>query len=207
MCSLSADMSWLSWRSRIRRKLPPRRQHPCDNINGYPVFRGWCWDRTQEVVSRFNPDLLVIQSIHPDKLLETFSQFCLPMFLYIREVEDIQHLAAVKKFDLRVLANSPFTAERLKVACGLDSTVAPPLVEPSFYKTPSTRQRVLFINTVPRKGLDTALALARARQDIEFDFVLSWIIRGEKLTEFRARIAEYRNIALHANKGHAQALF
>jgi glycosyltransferase involved in cell wall biosynthesis len=207
MSSISADKSWLSWNNRFLRKLPPFNKYPRDARCGYPVYRGWAPDGANEVVSRFRPDVVVIQSTHPDPLLRAFSDLGLPMLAYFHEVADINHLATIKQFSVHVLANSNFTAARLKAVCDLDSTVILPLVDPSRYVTESTRERVLFVNTVPRKGLEIAFALAEARPDIKFDFVLSWILRGEKLFELQARASRYSNIELHRPTDEMRKLY
>lgn len=202
MASLSPNNTWLSWGNRLRKKIVPRHQFPCDRICGYPSYRGWAENGASEVAARFRPDVVVVQSIRPHALLRQFRDF--PRTAYFHEVAQIDHL---KGLDVPVLANSPFTARRLKEHCGLDSEVIPPLIEPSFYRTETTRRRVLFVNTVPRKGLEIAFALAESRPDIPFDFVLSWILNKEQISALKARAAKAGNIELHPPRKDMRPLY
>ena len=78
LSSFSPNMSWLSVTNRLRRALPPRREFPRDSLCGYHVYRGWDMNRIGEVVSRFKPDVVVVQSTQPDPILhalESLSAF------------------------------------------------------------------------------------------------------------------------------------
>jgi len=196
-CSLRADHSWLSWRNRIRRKLPPGHEFIEDSVCGYPVFRGWRQDRVGEVVRRFRPDVVVVQSTHPENLLRALAPCGVPVAVYFHEVEEIGHLAALAGSGLTVLANSDFTAARLLEVCGLRCRVVLPLIDPRSYRVETHPGRVLFVNTVPRKGLDIAFGLAERRPDIPFDFVLSWILPPERVAQLSARASAAGNIVLH----------
>jgi glycosyltransferase involved in cell wall biosynthesis len=196
-CSLRADRSWLSWRNRILRKLPPGHEFVADQVCGYPVFRGWRQDRVGEMVSRFRPDAVVVQSSHPDGLLRALAPSGVPVAVYFHEVEEIDHLAALAGAGLTVLANSDFTAARLLQVCGLRCRVVLPLIDPRQYRVATNPERVLFVNTVPRKGLEIAFGLAERRPDIPFDFVLSWILGPEQVAQLNARARATGNIVLH----------
>ncbi len=197
LSSLKADRSWLSWRNRIARKFPDVGEFPEDTGCGYPVFRGWNMDRAHEAVSRFRPDVVVVQSTHPEQLLHAFAASGVKLVVYFHEVEEIHHLTALAGRGLLVLANSAFTARRLREACGLDAHVVPPLIDPALYVTKTTPSRLLFVNTVPRKGLEIAFALAERRPDIPCDFLLSWILSPERVAELQARATRAGNITLH----------
>jgi glycosyltransferase involved in cell wall biosynthesis len=207
LAAMWVDGSWLSWRNRLRRILPPRVEFPCDTACGYPVFRGWDMTRGNEVVQRFRPDVAVVQSTAPQPILRTLSRTGLPMVLYIHEVESLDYLRALGGFDLTLLANSKFTARRIKDYVGLDSHVVPPLIDARYYRTETSRNRVLFVNTVPRKGLDIAFAIAERRPDIQFDFVLSWILKPERIAELEARANRAGNIVLHPPTDDMRSLY
>jgi glycosyltransferase involved in cell wall biosynthesis len=197
MSSLSANQSWLSWSNRLRRTLPPRHRYPRDTQCGYPVYRGWASSGASEVVKRFRPSVVVVQSTHPDNLLRQFGEQGVPLAAYFHEVVEIDHLASLAGRNIRIIANSPFTAARLRARCGLEPVVVLPLIDPAHYVTATRPERVLFINTVPRKGLDIAFALAEARPDISFDFVRSWILDDRQVAELDCRAAAAGNITIH----------
>jgi glycosyltransferase involved in cell wall biosynthesis len=207
LSSLRADASWLSWRNRLMRKLPPYPEFPRDTICGYSSFRGWNLRRAAEVAKRFRPDIIVVQSTHPNPLLDALATCGLPMAVYFHEVADIDHLASLAGRRLLVLANSRFTATRLHERCGLDCQVVPPLIDPALYATESRPSRLLFVNTVPRKGLEIAFALAEMRPDIPCDFILSWILSPAQVAELQARAERAGNITLHRPTGDMRPFY
>jgi glycosyltransferase involved in cell wall biosynthesis len=205
--SFAPDNSWLSWTNRLRRALPPRREFPRDSMCGYPVFRGWNMDRSGEVVDRFKPDVIVVQSTHPDPLLRALKPHGIPMAVYLHEVGDIDHLASLAGANVSLLANSNFAARRLLEQCGLRCQVVVPLIDPRYYVTQVRPERVLFVNTVPRKGLEIAFAIAERRPDVQFDFVLSWILKPDRVAELAARARKAGNIVLHRPTDDMRSLY
>jgi glycosyltransferase involved in cell wall biosynthesis len=197
MSSLVANHSFLSLVNRARSKLPPWHSFPSDAVCGYPVYRGWAQDGAGEVVRRFRPDIVVVQSTKPAHLLHSFTSYDVPVLAYFHEVAEIAHLSELAGTSIPILANSAFTAQRLHTACGLYSTVIRPIIHPKLYHVESRREKVLFINTVPRKGLELAFGLAAARPDIQFDFVLSWILTQAQVAELTLRAKTLGNIILH----------
>ena len=205
--SLTPDNSWLSWTNRLRRALPPRQEFPRDSMCGYPVYRGWNMNRSGEVVDRFKPDVIVVQSTHPDPFLRALKPHGIPMAVYLHEVSDIDHLASLAGANVSLLANSNFTARRLLEQCGLRSQVVVPLIDPRYYVTEVRPERVLFVNTVPRKGLEIAFAIAERRPDVQFDFVLSWILKPDRVAELAARARKAGNIVLHRPTDDMRSLY
>ncbi len=207
MSSLSADRSWLSWRNRLRRKLPPRQLFPRDDGCGYATYRGWDLSGAPEVLSAFRPDVVVVQSTKPESLLNIFAGRGIPLAAYFHEVAEIDHLTTLVGRGIHILANSPFTATRLRERCNLKADVVLPLIDPAHYVTQTRPERVLFVNTVPRKGLEIAFALAEARPDIGFDFVRSWILTPAEVGALERRARSVGNITLHAPTRDMRALY
>lgn len=207
LCRLRPDGSWMSWSNRLRRMLPPRQEFPRDTMCGYPVFRGWNMERAGEVVRRFRPDVIVVQATEPDLLLRVFAPYGIPTAVYFHEVEKIDHLKRLAGTGLTVLANSDLTAQRLLEHCGLACHVILPLIEPRHYVTRTSAERALFVNTVPRKGVEIAFALAERRPDIPFDFVLNWTLALERVAELEARALKAGNITLHRPTGDMRSLY
>jgi glycosyltransferase involved in cell wall biosynthesis len=207
LSSLNPDGSWLSWKNRLARALPRRQEFPRDMLCGYPVFRGWDMGRAGEVARRFRPDVIVVQSTRPERLLRAFASSGIPLCVYFHEVEEIDHLKALAGTGITVIANSDFTAHRLLERCGLTCQVVLPLVDPRYYATETKPERVLFVNTVPRKGLEIAFAIAERRPDIQFDFILSWILKPERVAELQARADKAGNIILHSPTGDMRSFY
>jgi glycosyltransferase involved in cell wall biosynthesis len=207
LSSFSPDYSWLSLSARARRFLFPRYEFQRDSGCGYDVFRGWNLDRAGELVGRFKPDVIILQSIDPDRLLKAFAPARIPLCLYLHEVESIDHLRKFSGTGLTILANSDFTAQCLARQCRLQSTVILPLVDSRYYLTTVRPTRVLFINTVPRKGLEIAFEIAENRRDVGFDFVLSWILAPERVKELEGRARASGNIVLHRPTDNMRALY
>ena len=196
--SFSMDGSRLNWSSRIRRSLPPRTEYPRDHVCGYPTFRGWQLDGLATVVRRFRPSVAVVQSTRPVPLLRALSPSGVPTVVYIHEVEDLAPLAEPAAQGIPFLANSRFTAERLQERFGIDAAVIRPLIDPATYTTLSHKPiSALFINTVPRKGLDIVLRLAESRPDIPFDLVTSWILKPDQIAALTTRARAAGNVTLH----------
>src|SRR6185312_417961 len=194
LSSLKPDNSWLSWSNRVRRHLPPRPEFPRDAVCGYPVFRGWNVGRTRDVVRDFQPDAAIIQTTHPHQFLRVLEPTGIPLCVYFHDVLALDHLKDLAGTGLRVLTNSDFTAARFKEQCGLKSDVILPLVDPRHYVTETHPERVLFVNTAPHKGCDTAFAIAEKRPDVGFDFILNWSLSADRVAELEARARKAGNI-------------
>lgn len=198
-CSLSANSSWLSHSTRVKRILL-RQSFPRDRGCGYPVFRGWDWTDSgaAEVIARFRPDLAIVQMPHPEPLLRILAARGIPSAVYVHEVESIDDLGPFARDGVAFLANSRFTAARLREQCGIAAHIVRPLIDPHYYVVAAPRpERALFVNTVPRKGLEIVLRLAESRPDIPFDLVLSWILQPDQVKALAARAAAAGNIVLH----------
>src|SRR5438045_1108546 len=83
------------------------------------------------------------QSLQPHRLIHQFRKCNVPTAAYLHEVIKTDHLEDIPALGIPVLANSPFTAARLKERCAIESNVLLPLIEPRFYKTRTRRRRVL----------------------------------------------------------------
>ncbi|MFZ1989578.1 MAG: glycosyltransferase [Alphaproteobacteria bacterium] len=209
MCSLQFDGSLMAYRNRLIRKFCPGRRFPADSELGYRVYRGWEGeDGAAEVVRRFRPDAVVIQSAKALPILRSFATQNVPCFVYYHEIlrlDDANEIAAVP--GVRLITNSSFAAERIAQATGQKAAVVRPLIDPAFYAGKPDPQYVLFINTVPRKGVEVAFRLAEARPDIPFTFVTSWILKPEDQERLEARAQKAGNITLHPPTNRMQPLF
>jgi glycosyltransferase involved in cell wall biosynthesis len=147
------------------------------------------------VLARFKPDVVVVQEIHPQVMVQRLKAAGIPHAVYIHEVEEIDHLRPVGEDGVPFIANSRFTAQRLRERCGIEAHVIRPIIDPAQYVTPTSREHVLFVNTIPRKGVEVALDLARARPDIPFDMVQGWTLKPPQVAVLRGRLPA--NVTLH----------
>jgi glycosyltransferase involved in cell wall biosynthesis len=198
LAGLTPD-GWIGTRGRIMMKLS-RRKAIGDRSQGYSVYRAWfAWEGAADVVRSMAPDIIVAQSGKVLRVAKAFREAGVPTVIYLHNVEFEDHGEAIGDFgDAVFLANSQFTADRYRDAYGIRSTVINPLFQPERYRVRSTRERVLFVNPHPLKGVDLAIALARACPDIPFDFVESWTLSAEQRTALTRNLAGLANVTLHS---------
>lgn len=197
LAGLTGD-GWIGGRNRALMKLSGRKAIR-DTGQGYPVYRSWfAWEGAADVARAERPDIAVVQSGSILRVAKAFRNAGVPVSLYLHNVEFDDHGGEMDDFrDCAFLANSNFTAERYHRTYGVGSTVINPLFQAERYTVRSSRERVLFINPHPVKGVDLALDLAAACPDIPFDFVESWTLSDDQHAELRKRIATLGNVTLH----------
>lgn len=187
---------WLALVNRLRRKLPFGPAFPADRRMGYPVYRGWTpLKGAPEAVHRVQPDVVVVQATGAVPLARAFLELEVPTVLYLRDVW-FDRLEGEPPEDpgLMVLANSRFTAGRAMRELSVESHVVPPLVRPEAYRTPSRRDRVVFVNPHPFKGVEIAMGLAERRPDVEFLFIESWHLDPDRKAEYHTRASGLPNV-------------
>lgn len=192
---------WLAFVNRVRRKLPFGSAFPADRRMGYPVYRGWSpLEGASEAVRRVRPGVVVVQGTGSVPLARAFLELDVPTTLYLRDVE-FDRLGGEIPADPRllVLANSGFTAECARRELSVDSHVVPPLVRPEAYRTSSRRDRVVFVNPHPWKGVEIAFRLAERRPDIPFLFIESWNLRPDRKAEYGNRASALPNVEWSAS--------
>lgn len=167
-----------------------------DDAMGYPVHRAWHpAEAVGEVCAHVRPDVAVVQCHGTVPIAEQFRAAGVPVAIYLRNVEfeeldgDLAPLA-----DCSFIANSNFTARAYHERFGIDATVIPPTIDPSLYTTTTTGEFVTFFNPVLEKGLDKALAIARACPDIPFLFQESWVLDPPDLAALDAALRSLSNV-------------
>ena len=145
ICSIKEyDKVWL--KNRILSKISGN-EFIVDQFSGYQVYRGWNVKQgIDEVVNSFRPDVAIVQAGRPFELVNKFSQIKLPVVLYARDVEfnaNTENLL-INKF-VGFIANSRFTAQKLKDTFGAEALVLPPLVDPEKYTVDEKGSSVVHI--------------------------------------------------------------
>jgi glycosyltransferase involved in cell wall biosynthesis len=125
--------------------------------------------------------------------------------LYIRDAASAIAASAGAHFDVAI-TNSRFVREAVHRAGG-QADFLPSLFPPALYDVPTTREKVLFVNPTPRKGVDIAIDLAAARPDIPFVFSRSWRIGASALRKLRRTARLLTNIEIRDATVEPRTLF
>jgi glycosyltransferase involved in cell wall biosynthesis len=196
LCGLNGK-GFLSLKDRFLMKMRGRKAI-ADHDLGYPVFRGWfVWEALEEACETFKPDVVFCQAGFPVRIAAECNRLGLPAVIYLHNVEDDDIGGNPGELhDVRFIANSTFTAERLHQQYGLESTVVPPFFNQNYYTTQTNYERVVFINPHPHKGAHVALDVAELCIDIPFLFVESWTLDDDWREELNTRLAWLPNVEL-----------
>ncbi|HYM31125.1 MAG TPA: glycosyltransferase [Candidatus Cybelea sp.] len=160
----------------------------------------------REVIAQFQPELAMLQCCRCFDVADTCLSINLPTLAYLHDTEFnwlFHQGSGPRSIDLAhpllaYIANSSYTARRLRDVLGIDASVLPPFIEPERYRTETTRQSVVFVNPVPEKGVARAIRLAESRPDIEFEFVESWKLHSPYVDNLRAMLRLLPNVKLSA---------
>jgi glycosyltransferase involved in cell wall biosynthesis len=147
---------------------------PADHGLGYPVWRSTDSPAVVErVAAAFRPDVVVLQGgADFIELLRRFLALDAPVVGYLHSGDRLPLDEELRRHPrLCFIANSNFTASLHpeKTMRG----IIPPIVPRELYATQSDRSAAVFVNPAPYKGLDTVMALAKARPDAPFLFVVN----------------------------------
>lgn len=167
---------------------------PVDHGLGYPVWRAWDIEpHIHQIVERFEPDVIVIQGGSQfDQVLSLCLDTGLPVYGYLHTPDRLPLAPAVLAHpSLGFIANSVFmtSIHPEKRFAG----IVRPLMRPELYATVTDRSSVVFVNPSPHKGLAIALALASARPDVHFLFVVN---HREAHTRLQEELAGRPNVEL-----------
>lgn len=173
-----------------------RRSHPCDRWRPYRVYRGiGAAKGAREVADAFRPDVAVVHAGFAMPLAMAFLGADVKTILYFRDVQFESLGGPIPRHArLRFLANSAFTASRVAREFGIDAPVVHPLVCAATYRTTGQGRHVLFVNPVPKKGVETAIELARRNADIPFVFLESWPLDARSVESLRRRLSTLPNV-------------
>jgi len=175
-----------------------------DEALGYPVYR------VAKPLTGFGA---VLADFKPEIAIYPFGPRSLPMVALGLQagVKAVLHVTNIESTDLaanplarpeiKLIANSAFTARRIETLLGVRPPVVPPLIEPERYRVaqPNGSKRgdsVLLVNPSLRKGVELFFRLAAARPDIPFLGVESWPIGDAWRTVLMNRARALGNVAL-----------
>ncbi len=163
-------------------------------VLGYPAWYAWFpWQAISYVASVEDPDIIVVMTMGIVRMALAAKSTGIPLLLQLQDVEFSQHDGP---FDLIAsfpcIANSQFTATKYQQSFGVKPAVIHSFIDPSFYKTPTTRENVTFINPVAQKGRELAIAIAERCPHIPFTFVEGWPLPDRQ--ELQNRLAKLSNV-------------
>jgi len=186
---------WIGLRAKIMFRLTRKPAAP-DRSLGYRVWRAWFpWEAVPQVVGSVRPDVALVLAHKPTVMAKALQEQGIPILLALQDVEfkdqgeDYDALSGVSG-----VANSQFTSDRYRERFGIQSNVIHPLIDPDKYRVQPEGEFVSFINPDPRKGLEIAVAVARACPEIPFLFVDSWPIEPDKREALAERFRALGNI-------------
>ncbi|MDY0222951.1 MAG: glycosyltransferase [Desulfobacterium sp.] len=186
---------WL--KNRVLSKIK-KKKFVADRLLGYPVYRGWNVKQgIKEVVNDFHPDVAIVQAGHPFELVNEFSRIEIPVVLYVRDIEFDKNneKMLINKF-VGFIANSKFTAQKIKDFLGVDALVIPPLVDPEKYIVSEKGGAVVHVGLVEKKGVEISFQLAMRRPDIPFVFVESWVLSNDDYLNNKRKFEKLKNVTL-----------
>lgn len=118
-------------------------------------------------------------------------------YIYFRDAQNLDELPSDEiKQRFIVLANSEFLAGELSARCGLRAHIFPPVILGERYRVSESGRYVTFVNPVPKKGLQIALAIAKLLPEIPFQFVEAWPLSAKAWKELKKLCAPLKNVSL-----------
>jgi glycosyltransferase involved in cell wall biosynthesis len=179
-----------------------------DDLPGYSVFRAPSPAlAAPAVVAAFRPDVAVVQAGRPLALSLALSRVGVPALVYLRDAGFAKLGGDVRRHPpAQFAATSSDLARRFQDQFGIAAAVIPPVVRPDRYSVRTARRSVVFVCPVRGKGVEIALALARERPDIPFDFVESWELNPVHRVALRRRL-DLPNVKLHRPEADARAFY
>jgi glycosyltransferase involved in cell wall biosynthesis len=183
--------------SSLLQSIRPRTSPPL----GYPVRRENDPLAVARVLCRENkPALAVVQLGDIAGLTRVFVEEKVPVLVYFHDVYSVDPTvrSPVERL-LSYAASSEFLAGKIRKVFNGEISVLPVIVNAADYRVTTERRVVTFVNPIPRKGVEIALALAAYRPDIPFEFVEAWRLGGRVVKYLKARILHHGNVRLLRN--------
>ena len=182
-----------------------------DHSLDYPVFAAPRTDlAVRPVAASFGADVVVVAAVNRERsgwtqsVLERAAP--LPALLYVHDVGGVELAAAAGPAVGGVAAVSEFVTGEIRSRGG-DAVTVPPIVPRARYRVDSSRSVALFVNPIPQKGLDTVLAMARARRDVSFAFNRCWPIDDAALHELNSEARRLGNVQVRPGTADPAELY
>ena len=173
-----------------------RRHFDLDTVNGHPTYRvEKIGLHMEQVIDHFRPDAVLVQAMNAMPVAHRINALGVPMAVYWRDAQLHRMNGTPVGLKARYLANSRFTASFYQRRFGVESVVVPPLIDRARYVAKEhARRSVVFVGTVPEKGLELATNIARLCPDIPFTFVESWLLPRKRRQAVKAMLKQTPNV-------------
>jgi glycosyltransferase involved in cell wall biosynthesis len=165
-------------------------------------------DEGIHVITAPVPDLIaedVVAALGPDAILASGAgdlnrrvlRMSAPGAVYrVHSVKAIDTLTDPEARPHSVIAVSPFIVGEI-ARLGIAAEFVPSIFEtPQAESDVARRADVLFVNPVPEKGLEVALALAARRPDVRFRFARAWPLSRQAARSLRRRTRPLPNVSV-----------
>lgn len=158
------------------------------------------------------PRLVVVQNGNMVEIGKAFACRGVPAIAYLHGLEfDIgrrRWTGSTGSLPFRAyIANSEFTAARLRDRFGVQACVIPPVFRAERYRVAGDRRCVTFINPVAEKGVEIALAIAEQCPEIPFRFVKGWPLGMRQAALLKGRIRRLANVELVERSGDMSPIY
>lgn len=171
------------WKASLQQKLLSK---PLEETSaGYKVIRALDGVLAFDTVYKtYKPDIVIV---HPTAFrdnsaafLAYLSQLNVPVVIYFLALQSFWTKPGLFTPEscrsIHVMTNSNFMATELQKRLDLPEKPLffPPPVERDAVRTPTKREKVVFVNPVYEKGVERVVGLAKARPDLDFEFFGAW---------------------------------
>jgi glycosyltransferase involved in cell wall biosynthesis len=171
-----------------------------DRHNGYPTHRTAAWlipKLTRHRLRKFQPDFVITQLERSNEIAETALAHATRVALMVRNAEFDRQLWPRPSPGLKYISNSNFIAARVRERFNLESEVIYGIIRLERYRVETHNPEYLtFINPLPLKGLDLALALAALLPQRRFLFVEGWRMAARLRHQLESRLESVPNVTL-----------
>lgn len=185
-----------------------------DSVNGYLTYRAGNALGMAGVVHRrlqqFRPDVVAIQGIFKRRLIRmvertSAARIVIRAVTHYCALELEREMARSPRFaerirggEIKIISNSRFLAEMMADRLAVTSSVRYPPISLAGrpQSTAGPDGPVLFVNPVPDKGVEIALAVARLLPQRQFLFQEAWTLGDRAWRELQARVADLPNVQL-----------
>lgn len=196
----------------VARALAARRHHVAASHDGIPVHRFFRGGRGfAEVLDAAAPDVVLLHAMSAMPLAQVAAARGMPLVIYWHDIEFHKLDGEPPESGARHVANSCFTARRVRDRFGIEAAVIPPIfaqiATSADHGAAATHDRVLFINPVADKGLEIALRVAALCPDIPFEFVESWTLDAGQRAALAARLTTLPNVTLTPHQSDMRPLY
>jgi glycosyltransferase involved in cell wall biosynthesis len=161
------------------------------------------------VLDSFRPDVVVVDGRRRRTWWSRAALRAAAPLPTVLHLHDIGSTALVAEPDLRltgVVAVSDYVAGLVQDAGGR-AEVVPPAIDRASLRAPLSRRVALLVNPVPEKGVDTAIALARARPDVPFAFARCWHPDRRAVASLPGRLGALGNVGVRPCSSTADELY